>query len=224
MALWAHARGWRVVRPNPYHVQQGMQRQGRRGKTDRQDARMVARYGQQPDLPTWPPLSEEVAEREQLVQWRANVQQHLAHARTRQPQIVAHPQQHRAVIEGVQRLRVQLEADLREVEQAIAEHLASHARLQEAHTLLRTVPGIGAKNVLPLLVTVQRWDTMTQGQGSSKGLVALVGRDPTPHESGTSVWPHPHLSRQGDPRCGGCSLWGPCAVRKAPSANSMIAW
>ena len=60
------------------------------------------------------------------------------------------------------------------------------------------MPGLGAKTVLHLVVLLHRWHTLTAGQGRDKGLVAYVGLDPQPHESGTSVHGRAAISRQGE--------------------------
>jgi transposase len=49
-----------------------------------------------------------------------------------------------------------------------------------------------------LLVACERFHTLTGGQGNAKEMVAYVGLDPQPHESGTSVWRPALISRQGD--------------------------
>ncbi len=91
-----------------------------------------------------------------------------------------------------------LEDELRQVEEAIRVPLQAHAALQETAAQLQTVPEIGARTVLPLLVTLGRWDARTAGQGTTKGLVAYAGLDPVPSESGTSVHRHATISRQGN--------------------------
>ena len=60
------------------------------------------------------------------------------------------------------------------------------------------MPGLGAKTGLHLVVLLHRWHTLTAGQGRDKGLVAYVGLDPQPHESGTSVHGRAAISRQGE--------------------------
>lgn len=57
---------------------------------------------------------------------------------------------------------------------------------------------IGAKTVLPLLVLLLRWHPLTEGQGTDKGLTALIGLDPKPHENGTSVYHRPTISKMGN--------------------------
>ena len=63
---------------------------------------------------------------------------------------------------------------------------------------LRSVPGIGAKTVLHLVVLLPRWQTLTGGEGRDKGLVASVGLDPQPTERGTSVRGRAAISRRGE--------------------------
>jgi transposase len=76
--------------------------------------------------------------------------------------------------------------------------LQRHAALAAAVRRLKTVPGVGAKTVVPLLVLLYRWQVLTNGQGSAKGLTAYVGLDPQPYESGTSVRKPATISRMGD--------------------------
>ena len=59
--------------------------------------------------------------------------------------------------------------------------------------------GLGlARVVLPLLVACERSHTLAGAQSTAKGMVAYVGLDPQPHESGTSLRSPARSSRQGD--------------------------
>jgi transposase len=57
---------------------------------------------------------------------------------------------------------------------------------------------VGEKNVLYVLVVMHRWEELTDGEGEENGLVAYIGLDPKPYESGTSVRKRPGISRQGN--------------------------
>lgn len=59
--------------------------------------------------------------------------------------------------------------------------------------------GIGAQSVLPILVLLAWWATLTEGQGEAKGLVADAGLDPQPHDSGSRVRKRAKISRMGQP-------------------------
>jgi transposase len=206
LALWAVEQGWTVHVPNPHHVRAWATGIGQRAKTDRQDALLLARYGAERALPPWQPLPTELSELESLVRRKDDLAQLLRQERNRQHALSVRPGVARAVPASVERVIGLLEEELRQVEEAIAAHLQAHATLQETLALLRTVPGIGERTAVPVLVTLGRWDTRPGGAGSAKALVAYVGLDPRPHESGTSVHQRPAISRQGD-RVTRCRLY-----------------
>lgn len=198
VALWAHQQGWQVSLPNPRQVREWARSQGRRAKTDRQDAILLAHYGARQAPAAWHPLPEEVSELEGLLRRRADVEALLQQERNRREHLAPRPGLHRAVPQSVERLIDVLEEELKQIEQAIADHLRQHPPLQQARTRLLSVPGLGQKNVLPVLVLLCRWQSRTAGQGTSKGLVAYAGLDPQPYESGTSVHRQAGISRLGE--------------------------
>ena len=198
LALWASQQGWQVVRPNPRHVRDWARGEGRRAKTDAVDAQVLAQYGAAPARTRWRPLPSEVAELEQLLHRRDEMADLLQRERIRAEQVAIHPQMPQAVPSSVKRLIKTLEEEVAELDKAIAEHIARHDALQQARTRLLSVPGIGQRNVAPVLSLLTRWQATTGGAGTSKGLVAFVGLDPRPYESGTSVHRHATISRQGE--------------------------
>jgi transposase len=197
LAYWAHAQGWPVSLPNPRHVRDWAKGLGRRAKTDAQDALTLARYGAERAPHTWQPLPAEVAELESLLRRKDDLEGMLQQERNRRGALAGRPGVAGAVPGSVDRVIGLLEEELRALEQAIKAHQRQHASIRLAAERLRSVPGIGAKTVLHLVVLLHRWQTLTGGQGRDKGLVAYVGLDPQPHESGTSVHGHATISRLG---------------------------
>jgi transposase len=100
---------------------------------------------------------------------------------------------------SVERLLQTLEDELADLERVIANQVQQQSRLQVAQERLRTVPGVGGRVVLPLLVACERYQTLAGAQSTAKGMVAYVGLDPQPHESGTRLRSPARISRQGDP-------------------------
>ncbi len=200
-ALWARQQlGWQVHRPNPARVRDWARSQGLRAKTDRQDALLLARFGAsaQPALPVWQPLASEVSELEQLLRRRDDVADWLQRERRRYEHLGLLPDASTTVRASLERLLKILEDELADLERAIAKQVQRHAALRIGAQRLRTVPGVGARVALPVLVTCERSHTLTGGHGTAKGLAAYVGLDPQPHESGTSVRRPARISRQGD--------------------------
>ena len=67
LAHFAHELGWDVSLPNPKQVRDWIKGTGRRAKTDRIDALMLAYYGAMQNPYTWKPVSPEVAELESML-------------------------------------------------------------------------------------------------------------------------------------------------------------
>ena len=197
LAHWAHAQGWRVSCPNPRQVREWAAGLGRRAKTDRQDAQVLARYGAERQPPAWQPWATEQSELDSLLRRRDDLHGLLRQERNRQQALAVRPGIAGAVPKSITRVIATLEGELRELEEAIAAQ-QQQATVADALGRLRTVPGVGVATALPLLVLLQRWDHLTQGRGDAKGLVAYVGYDPQPYESGTSVRRRTTISRQGD--------------------------
>jgi transposase len=198
LALFAHERGYRVCRPNPKQVRDFGRSLGRRAKTDRQDASLLAQYGAQRKLSVWQPLASEISELESLLTRQEELEQMLAQERRRLEAFTGRPGVSSHVPASVRRLIEGLESALSEVQEAITGHLEQHSGLKEECRRLLSVPGIGARSVLGVLVTVARFETLTQGRGTAKGLSAYAGLDPRTHESGTSVRGSGRISRMGN--------------------------
>jgi len=200
-ALWARRQpGWQVHRPNPARVRAWARSQGLRAKTDQQDALLLARFGASahPALPVWQPLASEVSELDQLLRRRDDVTDWLQRERRRAEHLRIRPDASATVRASVERLLKTLEEELADLERAIADQVQHHATLQAIQERLRTVPGVGSRVVLPLLVACERYYALAGDQGTAKGMVAYVGLDPQPHESGVSVHHRALISRQGD--------------------------
>jgi hypothetical protein len=215
VALWAYQRGWRVYRPNPRQVRDWARSQGRRAKTDRQAALVLARYGAERSLPGWQPLPEESSTWEAWLQRRADLAGLLQQERTRQQQMQARLGVPPGVLSSLERL-------IRHLEEALAQHDALRATCQR----LRSVPGIGPKNVLPLFVLLSRWSGLTGGRGPVSGWRPMLAwtRSPMSVARG-SIGGQRSRARATAP-CGGRCIWAcwvPCAAI-TPCGCSMSAW
>ncbi len=135
---------------------------------------------------------------ESLLRRKDDVEHMIRQERNRQHALVGRPHVAAAVSNTIDRVLAALSETLLAIEEAIAEHLRAHTTLHEDAKRLRSVPGIGAKNVAYILVLLHRWMTLTAGEGTQKGLAAYIGLDPQTYESGTSVRRRAVISRMGD--------------------------
>jgi transposase len=195
---FGHEQGWQVSLPNPKQVRDWAKGTGTRAKTDRQDAKLLARYGAACRPAPYPPLAQEVDELDSLLKRRQDLEQMLRQERNRLEQLSGRPGIAGAVLPSLEQVIESLEEALEQLNQAIDDHLNRHESLHHEHKRLLTLPGIGDKVGLPLLVLLHRWQTLTLGEGTAKGLTAYVGLDPQPHESGRSVRKRATISKMGD--------------------------
>lgn len=199
LVAYAHEQGWTIRLPNPSQVRQWAHGTGQPAKTDRQDALLLARFGAAQQPAPHHPLAQEVSELDSLLERRLDLEQMIQQEKNRLAALRGRPGIAPPVLANLERVLQALQEALQEVENAIQQQLRQHAHLQEAATRLLAMPGVGPKIVLPLLVLLHRWQTLTAGQGTAKGLTAFVGLDPRPYESGRTVRRRSSISKMGDP-------------------------
>ncbi|HEX9114846.1 MAG TPA: IS110 family transposase [Anaerolineae bacterium] len=199
LAHFALAQGWQVSLPNPRTVKDWAKGQGRRGKSDRRDARVLAQYGAEKRPPAWQPIPEPVAVLEALLERRNDLEGMLRQERNRRDAMQAQNKYRGLVAESLEISIARLQKDIAALDDEIRKHLDRHPDLKQQVKDLDSVPGVGDRSVLPLLVVLHRWAELTHYQGTRQGLAAYLGLDPQPHQSGTSVRGRSWISRQGDP-------------------------
>jgi transposase len=198
LAHFALQRGWLVSLPNPRHVRRWADGEGIRSKTDRQDGKLLTRYGASHDLPAWQPLPPAVAELEALLNRRQDLDDMVQQEENRRHALSVLVTPSAFVQESITASIARLEEALTALDAAIQAHMEQNPQLRQEATRLDAVPGVGKRNLLPLLVLLYRWGTLTNYHGDSKGLTAYAGLDPQHHQSGTSVHERSTISRQGD--------------------------
>ena len=197
-AHFVHQAGWRVSLPNPLYPKRWAESNGKRAKTDPQDARNLAHFGFANDPLPWKPLPPEVEQLSHLLDRMDNLKKMLSQEKNRAHSAKYHVNGDKAVHDDMKEVIAFLEQRIQQLQKVIKEHLEAHPHLKKQRKLLLTVSGVGDKNVLYILVMMHRWGVLTDGEGDAKGLVAYLGLDPKPHESGTSVRKRSGISRQGN--------------------------
>lgn len=198
LVAFAYEQGWQVSLPNPKRVRDWAKGVGQRAKTDGQDAHMLARYGAERRPAAQAQLTSEVSELDSLLKRRHDLEQMLQQEKNRLQEMAGRPGIADAVATNLTQVITALQEALRQVEEAIASHLRYHVHLQAEVARMSALPGIGPKVVLPLLVLLYRWQNLTDGAGSAKGLTALAGFDPKPYVSGSSVRKRSAISKMGN--------------------------
>lgn len=158
-----------------------------RTKTDRVDARLIARFcvAQRPEpwqapSPAIRELRALVARRDALNAMRTQESNRLLVARE-------------AVRAGIETHLAYLEKAIAEIDAALRQKIDDDPSLKEQRALLDSVPGLGDKTI-PVLLSyyggAPRFD-------NAREAAAFAGLDPCQHESGSSVRGKPRLSKVG---------------------------
>lgn len=169
-----HHAGVSCVRVNPTRARRYAQALGRRAKTDRIDAQMLAHLGErlrpQPEAPPCPQrerLARLSARRDQLVAMRTMEKNRLQDA------------QDRFIRHDIRHAILRLSAAIARLEAEIAAWIADSQRLRRQARLLASAPGVGAVSAQILLALMPEL-----GRARPRPLAAIAGLAPFNHDSG----------------------------------------
>ena len=188
LARLAHAQGLQVYVLNPRDVSHYARGVGQRGKTDRLDAQVIARYlaHEHAQLRSWQPVLPALAELDSLLRRRAALVRHQGALR----QSMGEDPVARALLPQVM-------APLAQVLQTLDKRIAQVAQgiegAQQALGSITSVPGLGALSGAALLVLFTRL-----AQASADAVVAFTELDPRPMDSGHKRGVR-RLSKRGPP-------------------------
>jgi transposase len=207
LALAAHAKGFVVYLLNPRDVRHYARAMGMRGKTDRLDAQILARYAQREasELRAWTPPSPEVRRLDELVRRRGTLVKHLGAIR-------------QGLAEGAQMqdltasLLVEFDKVIDALDTQIAQAVAELSLDSESFERITSVPGIGLLSGSVLLGLFQRL-----ADRGADAVIAFMGFDPRPMDSGQKVGRR-RLSKQGP------AEWRRLLFNAAMSASRTKVW
>lgn len=168
---------------------------GRRAKTDKVDAKVIALFVSERNPLCWKPMDEEtklftswIRRREQIMQERLREEDRLRKAYLQEtPEIV---------LKEIRRQIVRLKRELEYVEKQIQKLIKNSSDIKEKISLLKSIPGVGDQTARWLYEELNRWENRTGGEGNKKNWIAFVGADPKPDESGKRKGKR-RISRQG---------------------------
>lgn len=198
LLVFAYERTWQVCLPNPKQVRRWAEGLGRRAKTDRQDALLLARFGVEQCPPAQEQVPAIIQELDDLLRRREDLEKLLRSENNRLLNYRQRPSPVSVVLTSLESNIEHINSELTAIQKAIDELVHRDPKIKATVKRLLTVPGIGRKNVLPLLVVFHRWLARAGKNADSKALVAFVGLDPQPFESGRTVFKRATISKMGN--------------------------
>lgn len=177
LALFLHDQGIAVSVVNPLFVKKFVESEGVRSKTDKADAKALARYADRSQPELWEAPSHAVRKLQALVA-RLETLKEMRQAEANRLD-VAHDAVRRSVLEIIS----QLDATIEEVRKQIHQAIDDDPDLKSRRDLLETIPGLGAKTIPQLLAYIGRPERFK----TVKALIAYAGLAPLIQQSGTSL-------------------------------------
>jgi transposase len=162
---------------NPLRVKRFVESEGLRNKTDKGDAKALARFALHHVLDAWEAPSKGVRELQALVIRLESMQTMRVSELNRLD--VAHPSTCDSIVAVVAALDAQIET----VRLLISKTIDDDPDLKQRRDLLETIPGLGAATIPSLLAYIgkpERFRTV-------KSLIAYAGLTPAIRQSGTSL-------------------------------------
>lgn len=181
LALRLHESGREVSVVNPLVIRRFAQMRLSRVKSDRADAELIRRYGEQQPWQPWQPATDEVLELQQAHGWLDDLIGERTRLLNRREAHTHHARPSAFVVS-------QMAAQLQHLEQRIKDcecHLEVLVKksFAELFERLLTIPSIGAKTAIELIIVTDGFSRFED----VKALCAYIGVSPTTFRSGSSV-------------------------------------
>ena len=191
VARFLHEEGLTVSVINPQRTSSYADSQLTRSKTDKVDARLLARFCQREEPSSWEPSSSEQRGLKDMTRGLQSLKKERDRLKNQIGQA-----SNQTVIDSLQEVLEEIGDQIDRLEDRIDEHVESCRSLARKRELLVTIPGIGqatAALVLAELGDPERFESARQA-------AAYAGLTPSHHKSGSSVHRKPRLSKVGSSR------------------------
>lgn len=183
--------GWALSVVNPARVKGFAQGELSRNKTDRADARLLARFCAAMRPALWEPPPPEYRQLRALVE-RLQALKEMHQQETNRLEAHRFSSQ-TSLIASVEAHLQWLQSNIDELQRQIDDHIDGHPRLSQDAELIGSIPGLGDITIAKFLAyigDVRRFR-------NAKALAAFIGVSPKIRESGSSVKGRSMLSRTG---------------------------
>lgn len=194
LAYFLLNQGITVSVENPLKVKRFIQMKLSKVKTDKSDAKQLYEYGLSQNPKCWQGNSKNQQECLQIVRLLSVYTKQSTQLKNKihGESVLGNPS--KEVLSSLKRQLKNIEKEVVKLEASLSEKVRSE--YQKETTLLKSIPGIGEKTALMLLVFT---DGFKQFNSASE-LCSYAGITPTTRESGTSIKGRPRISKMGNPK------------------------
>ena len=192
LATWLHSKDIDVSVVNPLSIKRFIQMRLKTSKTDKADARMIRLYSEAENPDLWQPPSEYITEANELHRLIALLLRQRTALKNKLHGLNAKGISKSLVVTSVRRQIRNLDREVSTMELKLEEVVKAHQA--DLITRLCSIPGIGKRTVIYLIVIIQGFEKFE----NSRQLISYFGLDPIIHESGSSVRGKSRISKTGN--------------------------
>lgn len=192
LAQYLHKEGIAVSVVNPLSVKRFIQMKLAKVKTDKSDAKAICEYGMFNDVPLYNALTDLQAESLQLFRLLDNYLKHRTATKNKLKGEASLGTPSKVVYSSLKRNERHLNKEIEMIESRLLALVKQEQ--QEQLTLLKSIPGMGVKTALFLIVLT---DGFAKFEKASQ-LCSYVGITPTIRQSGSSVRGKSRISKVGN--------------------------
>ena len=190
-ARFLHKRGLTVSIVNPLRTSAYAESQLNRSKTDKVDARLLARFCQREEPSPWEPTP---SEQKSLKEMTRGLEQ-LKKERDRLKNQIRQSE-NPTVTGSLESVLESINEQIDHLEDQVDKHVESTDTLARNRDLLETIPGVGSTTAALVLAELGDHERFE----SARQAAAYAGLTPSHHRSGSSVHRKPRLSKVGSSR------------------------
>jgi len=187
LAQYLYDNNFQVSVINPARIKGFAMSKLSRVKTDKADCKLITYFCQAMKPNLWQPIPKHIQE---LQQWVRRLDSLIVNKNQETNRL---DKSNDIVAINIHAHIEFLDKQIKEIEEIISKHIKGHKDLNDKSKLLNSIPGIGQKTIGVILafLTLENFD-------SAKQVVAFVGLNPKPRQSGFSVQGIGRISKTGD--------------------------
>lgn len=210
LAEYLHARDFPVSVVNPMRISGFAKSDLRRSKTDKIDAKIIARFCRAQSPSTWTPPPIEIATIRDMQRYLEELKSNRAQENNRLKAGVIHPRVQRAIEQHIEYLDNEIDC----MEEEILAFIRSEEKLRKDFMLLTSIIGVGQNTAVTFLGELSGATPFS----TSRQVEVFCGVVPRLYESGSSVRGRAQMSKVGNSRLRR-ALYMPalCAMRQNPT-------
>jgi len=193
LALFLFNKAIRVTVMNPLVIKRFIQMKLNQIKTDKSDAKMICQYGQEQKMDLWQPSPKYVEDCKQLQTITQLYFKQSTAIKNKLHTLHTRGFNKGKMISSLKRQLKSIQKEIKLLETEMEQLIKSNQ--QELYTKLNTIPGIGKKTAILLIVTTNGFKDFQ----SSKQISSYLGLAPNERSSGSSIRGKTRINKTGNP-------------------------